>query len=204
MQEINLIFSLIILVLSIVIHEVSHGYMAYLLGDSTAKLSGRLTLNPFKHLDMMGSFIVPLLTFSLTGFIFGWAKPVPYNPYNLNKTRYDEQLVAFAGPASNFLVAIVFGLLIRFSLLLDLTSFALIDFMSLVVLINIVLGVFNLVPLPPLDGSKIFLPFLYDKFPETRDFFERYWMFFIFFFIFFAWRLITPIVYILFSILTGF
>ncbi|HPI24743.1 MAG TPA: site-2 protease family protein, partial [Candidatus Paceibacterota bacterium] len=103
------IFSIIVLVMSVVIHEVSHGYMAYVLGDPTAKLAGRLTLNPIAHIDPFGSIILPLLLSLLPGgIVFGWAKPVPYNPYNLQAGKWGPAYVAAAGPASNILLAVIF------------------------------------------------------------------------------------------------
>src|SRR4051812_387507 len=104
----EIIFTILIIIMSVVIHEVSHGYAAYLQGDPTAKLEGRLTLNPIVHMDLFGSVIVPIIT-TLGGFTFGWAKPVPYNPYNLKNQRSGEFFVAVAGPVSNLLVALVFG-----------------------------------------------------------------------------------------------
>ena len=116
MQGIVLIFQLIILLFSVTIHEVSHGAMAYKLGDPTAKDSGRLSLNPLKHLDPFGSFLLPLFLFLVSkgSFVFGWAKPVPFNPLLLKKPKRDIGLVAFAGPAANLSLAIIFGLLLRF------------------------------------------------------------------------------------------
>lgn len=198
-MEISFIFSIIILILSVVIHEVSHGYMAYYFGDVTAKMAGRLTLNPFKHLDIMGSVIVPTITYMTTGFIFGWAKPVPYNPYNLRNAKVAEPMVALAGPLSNFFVALVFGLLIRFSLI----PIAFVQPASLIVLINIVLGIFNLVPIPPLDGSKVLFGILPYKMMYVRKFLEKNWIWMILLFVFFLWKLIIPVVYFLFSLFTG-
>ena len=198
-MEINIIFALIILIMSIVIHELSHGYTAYYFGDPTAKLAGRLTLNPFKHLDMVGSLIVPLVAYSLTGFIFGWAKPVPYNPYNLRNTKVAEIMVAAAGVMSNFLIAIFFGLIIRFGI----ASATFVDAASLIVLINVVLGTFNLIPIPPLDGSKILFGVLPYRMMYIRTFLERNWFWLVFIFIFFVWRLFIPVIYFLFSLITG-
>src|SRR3989344_934990 len=112
-MQIDFIFSIIILIFSVVIHEVSHGYAAYLQGDNTARFQGRLTLNPFKHLEWFGSFILPAMSYLFGGFIIGWAKPVPFNPYNLRNQRWGEAIVAFAGPLSNFCIALILGLLIR-------------------------------------------------------------------------------------------
>lgn len=151
-----LFFQLLVLLFSIVIHEVSHGFVAERLGDPTARLAGRLTLNPLRHLDLFGSILLPLLLFiTQSPIIFGWAKPVPYNPTLLVRDlRYGPLKVALAGPASNFLIAVVFGLFLRFAypIIPDVTA----ALLSLVVFINVLLAVFNLLPLPPLDGSKIF------------------------------------------------
>ena len=113
-----LVFQIVILIFSVVIHEVSHGAAAEALGDPTARDMGRLTLNPIPHIDPVGSVLVPLiLIFSGTGFIVGWAKPVPYNPNNLIRTKWAEPLVAFAGPAANLVMAILFSILIHLVLL---------------------------------------------------------------------------------------
>ena len=122
------LFVIIILIMSVVIHEVSHGYAALALGDPTAKYEDRLTLNPISHLDPVGSVLVPLMGYFLGGFIIGWAKPVPFNPYNLKNTRWGEALVAVAGPISNILIALIFGLIIRLEIIssipfLNLASF---------------------------------------------------------------------------------
>src|SRR4051812_24153791 len=104
MQEIEVVYSIIILIFSVIIHEMAHGYAALYLGDPTAKYEGRLTLNPFKHLDLWGSLIVPIITYMAGGFILGWAKPVPFNPYNLKHPKRDEAIIAIAGPVSNFVI----------------------------------------------------------------------------------------------------
>lgn len=147
------VLSVIILIFSVILHEVAHGFMADKLGDPTARFAGRLTLNPVVHVDLFGSIILPLALFmSHAPILFGWAKPVPYNPHNL-KGRFGEALVAFAGPATNFFLALVFGVLFRLGLGAgdpDIPSI-----LFLIVEINILLGIFNLLPIPPLDGSKI-------------------------------------------------
>ncbi|MBU1557508.1 site-2 protease family protein [Patescibacteria group bacterium] len=199
MGEVDFIFAIVILIMSVVIHEVSHGYMAYYFGDVTAKMAGRLTLNPFKHLDMVGSVIVPTIAYLSTGFIFGWAKPVPYNPYNLRNAKVGEPMVAFAGPLSNFTVALIFGSLMRFGAI----PIELLQPAGLIVLINIVLGTFNLIPIPPLDGSKILFGILPYRLKYIQHFLEKNWFWLIFIFVFFVWKMLLPIIYFLFSLFTG-
>lgn len=151
-MQIDIVFGIIVLIFSVILHEVAHGYMANFLGDPTARLAGRLTLNPIPHIDLLGSIILPaILVISGSPLLIGYAKPVPYNPYNLRHLR-GEALVAFAGPGTNILLAIIFGLLIRFGAGLD---SALLDAFATVVYINMMLALFNLIPVPPLDGSKI-------------------------------------------------
>ncbi len=148
------IFTIIILILSVIMHEVAHGYAAYALGDPTAKLQGRLTLNPLAHLDLYGSILIPaLLVISNAGILFGWAKPVPYNPYNLKNQRWGEAIVGFAGVATNFLLAVVFALIARTAMSQGATLFA--SLASMVAFVNLSLGMFNLIPFPPLDGYTV-------------------------------------------------
>src|SRR3989338_4499037 len=156
----NVIFQIVILIFSATLHEVSHGYVAYSLGDPTAKLQGRLTLNPLKHLDPFGSVILPLLMYISTAgaLVFGWAKPVPYNPYNLRGGKWGPVYVALAGPLSNLVLAIIFSLFIRFAPITLSPSF--LGIIILIVVINVLLAVFNLIPIPPLDGSKLLFALL--------------------------------------------
>ena len=188
--------------MSVVIHEVSHGVVADYLGDPTAKLQGRLTLNPLKHLDLFGSVIVPTISYFLGGFIFGWAKPVPYNPYNLRPGRWSEAMVALAGPASNLILVVLFGILLRFGLSNG-WSTGFVHITALVVFVNILLMVFNLVPIPPLDGSKLLFAFFPERTFQLRGFFERYGLILVLFFIFFLWQFISPVVSVLFHIIAG-
>lgn len=147
-------------ILSIIFHEVAHGFVADLFGDPTARYSGRLTLNPLPHIDPIGSIIIPgILALTNSPFLIGWAKPVPYNPYNLNSKKWGipqqagEALVAFAGPATNILIAIIFGLAIRFYAAAISTD--VLEILVVVVYANLALATLNMIPIPPLDGSKI-------------------------------------------------
>lgn len=179
------IFFIIALIFSAIIHEYAHGWVALKLGDHTAEDAGRLTLNPLPHLDPVGSILLPmLLLLSKTGFFIAWAKPVPYNPNNLRDQKYGDLKVALGGPGSNLLMALFFGILARilplaqelkFSLatgVLVSDSDAVLGMMQgqplaamftlsiILCFVNLALMLFNLIPLPPLDGSKIILPFL--------------------------------------------
>jgi len=177
-------------------HEMAHGYAAFWLGDPTAKLQGRLSGNPLVHIDPLGSVIVPGLLF-MTGssVLFGWAKPVPFNPYNLSDQRYGEAKVAAAGPIMNLIIAFVFGTLIRFSEALALND-AFIGIAVYVVFINILLALFNMIPFPPLDGSKIIMAILpfgaqqkYQRFLRKT---EQYGIFVFFLVIFILIQVIWP------------
>ncbi len=204
MQAIDVIFSLAILLMSVVIHEVSHGYSAYLLGDPTAKLAGRLTLNPLKHLDFFGSIILPfLLVITGSPFVFGWAKPVPYNPYNLKNQKWGSAIVGAAGPLSNILMALVFGLILRFGVDYHFIPSSFLDIVASIVFINLLLAVFNLVPVPPLDGSKLLFSVLPYSWRQAEYFLERYGIFVLLFFIFFLWRFLLPVISLLFKLITG-
>jgi Zn-dependent protease len=193
--------------MSVVIHEVSHGIVALWQGDPTAKLMGRLTLNPIKHLDVWGSFLVPLMLFVFSGgnYLFGWAKPVPYNPYNLRNQKWGAAMVGAAGPISNFVIAIVFGIALRFFPVASDLAFMqnLFQVFIIIVMINILLGVFNLMPIPPLDGSKLLFSILPPHMSHIQQMLERYGFIILLFFIFFAFQVIFPIVGGLFHLITG-
>lgn len=223
MQGLNLIFSIAILVISVVVHEVSHGYAAYLMGDHTAKRAGRLTMNPLKHLDLMGSFIVPVMLIILrSSFVFGWAKPVPYNPYNLKNQKWGPGIVGLSGPLSNFLIAGVFSFMamilpldgsaksaIAFGAIGNLGipagdyAASLYYFSSMVIWINVFLGIFNLIPIPPLDGSKVLFAMLPYRLRNIQEFLEKYGFFFLIIFLFSFSNLILPIVLGLYRIFLG-
>lgn len=149
----GVLIGLAILILSAIVHEVAHGYAADSLGDPTARLAGRLTLNPWPHIDMFGSIVLPLLL-SLSGspILFGYAKPVPYNPYNL-KGKFGEGFVAAAGALTNLTLALIIGLVIRFAGAGLPATF--VSVLGVAVYLNLMLCIFNLIPIPPLDGSKV-------------------------------------------------
>lgn len=168
---------ILILIMSVVIHEMAHGFAADWLGDPTARLQGRLSPNPIVHLDPFMSVILPgLLVMSGSPILFGAAKPVPYNPYNFSNQKWGEAIVAAAGPASNIALALIFALVVRFAEALALSETFVILAVQVIIL-NIFLAFFNLVPIPPLDGSKIlprFLPFgLRMKYDRLRMFLEH-------------------------------
>lgn len=156
------IVMVLVLIVSVVLHEIAHGYAAYKLGDPTAKLQGRLSMNPLVHIDPLMSVIVPgMLLLSGSPFLFGAAKPVPYNPYNFTDQKYGEAKVAAAGPAANLLIAVIFGGVLQFGSALNLSD-SFVELAFSIIILNIFLALFNLIPFPPLDGSKIlpiFLPF---------------------------------------------
>jgi len=196
------IFSLIVLFFSVVIHEIAHGSVALYLGDTTARDAGRLTLNPIKHIDFFGSILLPLLLLVATmgqGPIFGWAKPVPINPYNLRDKKWGALKVAIAGPASNFILALFFGLMIRFVHLPP----AFLMLFGIIVFYNFMWGIFNLIPIPPLDGSHILFSFLPERFDAVKLFLMQYGFFILIFFIFFGLNIVGLAASFLFSIVAG-
>lgn len=189
--------------MSVVIHEVAHGYAALYFGDRTAKDMGRLTLNPIPHLDMIGSILLPgFLAITGSSFMIGWAKPVPYNVDNLTKKRLGTLVVASAGILVNFLIAIIFGLILRFSLPYG-PSESFLFIVSTITIINLALGIFNLTPIPPLDGSKIIFSLLPSSFYRFVNFVEQYAIVLFLAFIFFFSGLLYPVLNFLFKLITG-
>ena len=167
MDFLDAAFVVAVIVMSAVIHEVMHGVAAEQLGDPTARLQGRITLNPISHLDPVGSVVLPIvLVLTNSPIFFGWAKPVPYNPYNLRPGRFSEAIVAAAGPFSNLAIAIIGGLIIR----LGVFPAGMADILFIIVLINVMLFFFNLIPIPPLDGSKVLASILP---PSLAIFYDR-------------------------------
>ena len=192
------IFFFIVITFSAVIHEYAHGWMADRLGDPTARLSGRLTINPLVHIDPVGTLLMPAVLYLISNgtFLFAFAKPVPINPFNLRNIRNGTAIVAFAGPASNFLLAIIFGILVRILPGTQLTLFFLV-----IVYANIVLGVFNLVPIPPLDGSKVLFSALPFRYSGVQRFLEERSLILLLFFVFFLSRFLSPLVFILYYLI---
>ncbi len=200
----DIIFIYIVIVLSAVFHEYAHGWAAYRLGDSTAKDAGRLTLNPFVHIDLLGTVIIPLfLLLSPARAFLGWAKPVPYNPYNLKDQKYGSLKVGIAGPAANLVIALILGIFLRSVLAGIFGSAVFSEFFLLavakIVYINIFLALFNLIPFPPLDGSKV----LMDLFPRLSHGLSQIGFIGIFLALFLAFFILSPLASFLFQLITG-
>lgn len=190
-----IIYKIIAFLVAISVHEAAHAWMANRLGDPTAKLEGRMTLNPLKHLDLYGTIIVPIfLIFFGSPFVFGWAKPVGFDPFNLKDPRKDAGLISLSGPVANFITAIVFAFLIRLTNGPFSVFTIIFPLFYLIIVINLVLGVFNLIPIHPLDGGKILVGILPPKQAEETDrFLNQYGLIIIFMLIFLSYRGISPL-----------
>lgn len=200
MELYRILIFFVLVIPSAILHEYLHGWMADRLGDPTAKHMGRLTLNPVAHIDLWGTVLLPLFLILATGgsFVFAYAKPVPYNPYNLKDQKWGPALVALAGPSANLLIAVVFGLLMRSGIFIQMNNI-----LSIIVLINILLAVFNLVPIPPLDGSKILFAVLPARYHHVAATLEQYGIFILLFFLFFGFWLIQPVIFFLYRLIVG-
>ncbi len=203
MNATDSIFYVAVLIMSVVVHEVAHGFMAEYFGDKTARYAGRLTLNPIKHLDIFGSILLPaVLILSHSPFLLGWAKPVPYNPNNLSNRKWGTVAVAGAGVLVNLSIAVIFGIIIRFGPLFSISeNFYIIT--SIIVITNLALAIFNLVPIPPLDGSKILFSLLPRSLYKVTRFIERYAFIFLIIFVVYLSSYLYPILSFLFHLLTG-
>ncbi|WP_090715487.1 MULTISPECIES: site-2 protease family protein [sulfur-oxidizing symbionts] len=192
------------LIFAITVHEFAHGWVANQRGDSTARMLGRLTLNPIKHIDPVGTILMPaILFFTGSPFLFGWAKPVPINFNALKSPKQDMILVALAGPVSNFIMALLWLLVIVFTL--NLQSQLLIDMAHFGIAINLVLGVFNLLPLPPLDGSRVVSALLPNHLAYRYNKLEAYGLYILLGLLFLGIfeRVILPIVNFILNYLLG-
>jgi len=210
----EIVFIVIIYFFSIVIHEVAHGAAAYMLGDPTAKNAGRLTLNPLPHIDPFGTVLLPLVMalpafFSARPLIFGWARPVPFNPMFFKNIRRGTFLVSIAGVSANLSLAIIFSVFLRFldPLLSGYLSAVMIQSLatvfSTVVIANLVLGIFNLFPIPPLDGSRVLFSLLPDRFTKLQMMLEQYGLFLLIALIVFLPGLLSSLVFFVFRLLVG-
>lgn len=198
-------FYIIVLVFSVIVHEIAHGFIALRFGDQTAKNAGRLTMNPLKHLDPFGSILFPLLLAYAHLPVFGWAKPVPYDPRNLRHPKKESGLIALAGPLTNLLLAAVFAGLVRILVAtIGVGEYGqLIVLLDVVVWVNIALTFFNLIPLPPLDGSGVLFSLLPTSFRAVEVFMHRYGMYVLLALIFFGLDFLGPVVNWAHGVLVG-
>lgn len=193
----NIIF-IVILIISIVLHEIAHGYAADKLGDPTARLAGRLSLNPLVHVDWIGSVILPFfLIVSGAPFILGWAKPVPFNLYNMKNPKWGGVIVAIAGPLTNIVIALLAAIILK----LFTFSPAVIFFLTSLMITNISLAVFNMVPIPPLDGHHILYALLPKRLYKIKSFLRRYSFFVLIIFVIFGWQFISPLIFGIYNLL---
>jgi Zn-dependent protease len=197
---VQIFFFILIIIPSAILHEWAHGFAADRLGDPTPRLAGRLTINPIPHIDPWGTIVLPFLLSILTKgtFLFAYAKPVPFNPLALRLQRWGPAIVGLAGPAANLVLAFALGAIVR---AMEVSSFTI--FLSIVVYANVLLAVFNLVPIPPLDGSHLLFSLLPDKFYAFKAWLTRYGFIILIFFLVFLFDWLQPIMAFLFRAATG-
>lgn len=198
MDFLSLLLYFLVTVPSAIFHEYMHGWTADQLGDPTARYAGRLTLDPRSHIDWFGTILLPILLSLSSGgsFLFAYAKPVPYNPYNLKNQQWGPLVVGLAGPVANFMLAVVFALIVRIVPVGELMN----QFFQIIIITNLSLMVFNLVPIPPLDGSKVLYLFLPVHSPIAQ-FLERYGFVVLLIFIFYFSSVISPVIFWLYRLL---
>lgn len=202
MDAITTIFSLLILLCSATIHEVAHGVMAVRLGDPTPRVLGRITLNPLKHLDLVGSILLPLLLFFTSSpVLFGWAKPMPFDLRNIPDKRWGPMKIALAGPAVNILIALLFSGISYALFSFEMLGAGFATIASLVILINLSLAIFNLMPIPPLDGHYVLFAVLPQSWSHRLEALRGQSIIFMFIAVFVLWQFFSPAVIFLYRIL---
>lgn len=204
----KIVVSILPLLFAITVHEVAHGWVASKLGDKTAMIMGRLTLNPLKHIDLIGTILVPGILLLLGGIVFGWAKPVPVTYENLNHPKRDMAIVAAAGPIANLIMAIIWAFIAKLGTILVQNDFSwapALKYMGLAgILYNLILMILNLIPIPPLDGSRIVTGFLSARAAFKYNRLEPYGFFVLLILLVTGvlWFIINPILTLLFSVIT--
>jgi len=198
-MNIESIIFVVVLIVSIILHEIAHGYAADRLGDPTARLAGRLSLNPLVHIDWIGSVILPFfLVISGAPFILGWAKPVPFNPYNMKNPKTGAMIVAIMGPITNIVLALIASIALHANIFGQGGTYLL----TVMIITNIALAVFNLLPIPPLDGHHLLFGIIPEQFNHIKIFLQKYSFIILIVFVIYGWRFISPIIMYLANLLT--